>query len=380
MRSTFAFLVGTITLLLPCMAWADANTSQQPEATNLTSPSRVVLEGVPKIGYGVHLCPFPGSLYALLQYLKDPCDYDYIMGVTGAAFRRTWNRDDGGNVDLSYFGDEPVDAIFTALGYDYQIIPPINRDALMQAMKASISRQKPVLAFGIIGPPECGLVTGYDKDGDVLYGYSYFQDGKLPGYYEQADWFAQANWPKNSTHGFITLGEKKPKPADRAILLAALARAIRFEKMTKLGPDHSAGLTAYDDWAKGLEIDADYPQENAEILATRVMIHGDQCVMLEERRDAAKFLRRMAKVAPEAAKELEAAAALYDAAADQGSVLWPWSMDLGMQVGDKLADPETRHAMAKAVRLAQQKEAGAVLHLEAAYKLLQATPADKTPE
>ena len=66
---------------------------------------KAVLEGVPRIGYDVHMCPFPGSLYACLAYLGASPDYDYLMGVTGAAFRRFWSRDDGGNVDLFYLGD-----------------------------------------------------------------------------------------------------------------------------------------------------------------------------------------------------------------------------------------------------------------------------------
>jgi hypothetical protein len=75
---------------------------------------------VPRIGFDVHMCPFPGSLHACLEYLGDPCDYDYLMGVTGAAFRRLWNRDDGGNVDLSYLGDEPFRRAFEALGHEAQ--------------------------------------------------------------------------------------------------------------------------------------------------------------------------------------------------------------------------------------------------------------------
>ncbi|GAB3433445.1 hypothetical protein [Flindersiella endophytica] len=45
-----------------------------------------------------------------------------------------------------------------------------------------------MLAFGIIGPPECGILTGYDQDGDVILGYSYFQEPDVVGYYEQTDW------------------------------------------------------------------------------------------------------------------------------------------------------------------------------------------------
>ncbi|MBX3000724.1 MAG: hypothetical protein KF893_19540 [Caldilineaceae bacterium] len=69
------------------------------------------------MGYDVHLCPFPGSLYACLIYLGDPVDYDYLMSVAGAPFRRLWNRDDGGNIDLSYLGDDPFHRVFDALGY-----------------------------------------------------------------------------------------------------------------------------------------------------------------------------------------------------------------------------------------------------------------------
>jgi hypothetical protein len=336
-------------------------------AADTASPSRVVLEGVPRIGMDVHMSPFPGSLFSLLEYLKDPCDYDYIMGVSGAAFRRTWNRDDGGNVDFSYFGKEPFKAILDALGYEYRMVPPKDRAVLLRALKGSLARGRPVLAFGIVGPPECGIVAGYDKDGDVLIGYSYFQDMKQPGYYEQADWFTKASW--HGVTGFIVLEGRKPKPAPRAVLLSSLERAIRFARMKTLGKDHSAGLAAYDDWAKGLEIDADYPKDDAKVLDRRVMVHGDQCVMLEERRDAAKFLRRMAQVAPEVAEELNAAAARYDQVADQGGKTWPWG-ERYADVGPDLADPAARRTLAAAVRTAREKEAEAVGHLERALAKL----------
>lgn len=53
-------------------------------------PSHKVLDGVPKIGYNVRLCPFPGSLEACMAYLNDPCDYDsdvLINGLTDRAAR-----------------------------------------------------------------------------------------------------------------------------------------------------------------------------------------------------------------------------------------------------------------------------------------------------
>jgi len=334
-------------------------------------PKRAVLEGIPKIGYGVHLSPFPGSLYAVLKYLRDPCEYDYIMGVSGAAFRRTWKYDDGGNIDISYFGEEPFKAILDALGYQYRMVPPKDRAEMVRAIKESIAKGRPVLAFGVIGPPECGIVAGYDRDGDVLIGYSYFQDPKLPGYYEQADWFGKSDWD-GLTAGLIVLGDRNPKPKDHGVLISSLERAIRFERMKTLKNDHLAGLAALDGWAQGLESDADYPKDDTRVLDLRRMVHGDQCIMLEERREAAKYLRRMAKVAPEVADDLTAAATLYDQTADQGGKLWPWRPDADADANRGLADPATRRDMAHAVRIAKERETRAVEQLEAAYAKLTA--------
>jgi hypothetical protein len=154
-------------------------------------PSRVVLQDVPRIGFDIHLSPFPGSLFSYLSYTGDPQDYDYLMGVSGAAFRRFWNRDDGGNVDLSYLGDEPYRRVFDALGYQWRKVPA-QKEAMVQAIKTSLALGRPAISFGIVGPPEAGLVVGYAEDGAVLWGWGYFQDWPRWGqhgdaYYEMRD-------------------------------------------------------------------------------------------------------------------------------------------------------------------------------------------------
>lgn len=334
---------------------------------------RSVLEGFAKIGYHVHLCPFPGSLFAYLQYTGDPCDYDYIMGVSGAAFRRFWEKDDGGNIDLMYLAPGPYKRVLDALGYEYTVIPPENKAAMVGALKESIASGRPVLAFGIIGPPECGVVTGYDNDGETAIGYSYFQDPSIEGYYEQPDWVTTSSW----SVGLLCIGEKsKPQPTEREILVPSLKWAIDLARtpVRPERPNHLSGLAAYEGWAGGLEVDEDYPGDDLQALFWRVMVHGDQCVMVEERREAATYLRRMSGFAPEVADELNAAASFYDKTLEHMGKLWPWASYQyeDREVQKSLADPEVRRGIAEGVRAAHREETSAVEHLEAALATLNA--------
>ncbi|MBX3001683.1 MAG: hypothetical protein KF893_24380 [Caldilineaceae bacterium] len=325
--------------------------------------TRTMLADVPRVGFDVHLCPFPGSLYACLAYLNDPCDYDYVMGVTGAAFRRLWNRDDGGNIDLSYLGETPLRRVFEALGYTCRVIPA-EKEAMVQAIEESIGRGKPVIAFGILGPPEAGIVAGYAQAGEILYGWSYFQEyfqQPRDRYYESSDWFERMD--KNAGKGLIVIDEKLPtRPPVREVLIKSLSWAIELARQPQRPglPDHVSGLAAYDAWAAALEVDADYPPDDSKVLETRVMVHGDQATMLEERHAAARFLRQMADAAPEVADPLNRAADLYTEVANFVPKVWLWGASMGSDAQQGLIPAQTRRTFATYIRKAREREALAV--------------------
>lgn len=334
---------------------------------NQEHPGRVVLEGVPRIGYDIHLCPFPGTLHAYLTYVGDPQPYDYLMGITGAAFRRLWNRDDGGNVGILRYEGEPFRQVSAALGYEWRTVPvDAAKETMVAAIMESLARGRPAISFGIIGPPEPGLVTGHGEDGVVLYGWSYFQEQR-ERYYEQRDWFERMD--KGGGVSLLIVGEKgATRPSEREVLVAALQWALDLERTAHRRNlrDHLSGLAAYDGWADALEVDADYPSDNGGTMSWRVTIHGDQCLMLEDRHEAARFLRRMVAAAPEAASHLEAAAVRYDQAGDLVAPLWPWPIDPSAGAMQAMADPRTRRELVGHVRAARDREAEAVAHLEQA--------------
>ncbi len=171
----------------------------------------------------------------------------------------------------------------------------------------------------------------------------------------------------------MTLGARVPRPAPREVVASSLKWAVELARMPVLPnhPDHVAGLAAYEAWAAGFELDEDFPEGNDEALGWRVMIHGDQCVMLEERRNAAGFLRWAADILPEARTELLAAADLYHQAADDCAGLWPWGMDMDDPVIKRdLVNREFRLSLAAHIRTISLKEADAVALLEQALAKL----------
>jgi hypothetical protein len=241
---------------------------------------------------------------------------------------------------------------------------------MFEALQESIDRGVPAISFGIIGPPEAGVVAGYDREGEVLYGWSYFQEQR-EHYYEKSDWFETMD--RNAGKGLIVIGAKQlTRPGEREILASSLRWAIDLERAPQREgvPDHVAGLAAYDAWADSLEVDADYPADDPQVLAWRVMVYGDQLTMLEERHSAARYLRQVASVAPEVTGQLESAAALYDAAADEVGPMWPWGYSMGEDAQQGLADPEARHSFAARVRVAKDAETQAVAQLEQALVAL----------
>ena len=49
-------------------------------------------------------------------------------------------------------------------------------EKFQQRIIESIDGGHPVIGFGVVGPPEACIITGYDDGGEVLIGWSLFQE------------------------------------------------------------------------------------------------------------------------------------------------------------------------------------------------------------
>ena len=177
--------------------------------------TRTVIENVPKVAFApIHdgkweFTPFPSCLKAALSSIGDSFSYHYLLGTSGAAFRLVWHgkRWEGGNVDIVFMAENPVEPFRRALvatGRDYEILlnnaarwdsaefPPATQAKYLSAILKndealfkdkivdSIDRGRPVIGLGIVGPPEACIITGYDDGGNVLIGWSMFQEHMNP--------------------------------------------------------------------------------------------------------------------------------------------------------------------------------------------------------
>lgn len=144
-------------------------------------PNVVKLYEIPSENY-----MFPSCMRSALAVLDgDPAfDFVFFAGITGDLFAQTWGEpkwqynDSYSNVCRE--NQYSMKAAFAACGYEYEYIPREqvvrNKSEMVKRIVESIDRGLPVLTFGIVGPPVCSIICGYDENGDVLIGWSQFTD------------------------------------------------------------------------------------------------------------------------------------------------------------------------------------------------------------
>jgi RNA polymerase sigma factor (sigma-70 family) len=369
--------------------------------------ARKVIEGVPSVGYfsGGRNCPetytFPSCLSACLKSMGEDYGYKeidahgskwrlnntyvFIMGTSGEAFRLFWkpgwNLDNSGIIGEKTDPNEFVTRAFKAIGFAHRVIYKSENDAEAEKrfrdniIESIRDKGHPVIGLGVIGPPECCVITGYDEEGDVLVGWSYFQDidefkegidFEPSGYFRKRDWF-------KDTYGIITIDEKLERPAMSDVCRRALACAIELARRPKinLGGERHNGLAAYKAWAETILNDDDFKTDDIAILRERYMAHNNAVGMVAEGRwYGLQFIEQMMEHVPDMADELGKAILCYLA---QHDLMWKiWGLVGGYGYSDdkpiKFTEHDIRRQISEIILEAREKEAEAVGHLERALE------------
>ena len=372
---------------------------------------RNVLERVPRVSFTLHrgektdglqrcpeCFPFPACMRSSLEFMGEdygfkPVEghgstwrldnaYTYLMGVTGMAFKMTWR--DGwylGNPGLNHLTDdidEPYGRAFEAVGYCYELLHKKDtveceaefRKRIIESVR---DRRHPVIARGVVGPPEECMIVGFDEGGDVLLGWSYFQTApefnqnvefEPSGYFRKKGWFAD-------TDSLVIIGDKVDAPTRDEVYRKALSWALKIARTPRIRGDFSSGHAAYDAWADALKRDEDLPSDIMDALRVNYHVHEDAVgTTAEGRWYAAQFLKQVAEDMPRLADSLLGAARYYEAEHD---LMWKiWSYTGGPARTDegalKLADPAVRKKMIPIIIEARKIDEKATALIEEALR------------
>jgi len=398
--------------------------------------SRLVLEGVPRVGFygdmqqaGIEGCPeditFPSCLRSLMHYLGEEslgckyvpegearrltqCSYAYLMSLCGQAFSLSWNSREwafgSGNVlNLTDEALAPVRWALEGAGYSFIALgnparegrgvplPPgghslfpdtADEAAFRGAIVASIQAGRPVLGFGVVGPPECCLITGYDEGGDVLTGWSFFQG--FPEFsqgleFEPSGYFRKRGWFRD-TLGIVVLTDKTAPPDPRELQRRTLERALAIMRTPRVRDTFAGGIAAFDAWMGALLDDTQF-EGDIETLRQRHRVHNDAVGNLAEYRAyGGNFLREMAKAFPGAFDELGQAAGCF---AVEHDLMWRvWECEMGHPAYVEatedhaviLARHKTRERIVAVLRQAKARDEEAAGHIERALEAIPQPP------
>ena len=328
-----------------------------------------ILYGVPKVAYGQGGCtPFPLCLKACAEYLGKNMSYARAMAESGAAFRLTWNTKqwDGGNVDVIHTFDDPAKVYACGLRSMGQSLRMLGRRAettkeeFMDFICREIDEGNPVIALGIIGPPEAGIVAGYRDNAQTLLGWNVFQDypeNQAAVQYEENGYYVTKAWWENpDTVALFATGGANAEPFESAEILRNAVEVLEG----RLCGSFAKGICAYSAWKEALLRDEDFPKDAVmPILVERMMCHGDAMDCLSDgRHNAAVYLRELAEEYPQWAEWLTAATKEFD-----GVIALIWEMvhllggwERGEAQMKKLAEPDVRRKLAVLINRMQRHD------------------------
>jgi len=341
-----------------------------------------VLEGVPDLDWSKGDLTLVGALSSLLGFIGEEVSKDYVMGVSGGAFKLLWHpRWCPSSGDLALLGEEPIRRVFRAIGRKWKLVMRPDGDwkdaELRQRVTESIDRGMPVLAFGVVGPETC-IVAGYEEDGNVALGRSYFWDGSQ-GYFRKGKWWQEAGRPEevgefcHACSGLVLVGDRTERPPRQEVVREALEWALDLARAPERN-GYVSGLAAYDEWAAALRRDEGFPAGDLEALDFKCLVNANVvlCVLLEARTSAAAFLQNAAKDDVPGKDELVAAAVLYQ---EEAGIL-ARAVEIAPHTWHpedrrlKMAEPVLRAKLADLILEAKEKDALAVREIEKALAAL----------
>lgn len=317
--------------------------------------NNTILYGIRKIEHGAYgsNTMFPICVKAVSEYLGDDVSYACIMAATGAAFRLVWNQEewDLSNIDIYHALKESNDIYqygARALGREFSFLgrgEGTSKGEFAAYIKTAVAKGYPVIALGIIGPPEPCIVAGFESDGDVVMGWNFFQndpefsatvDIMDNGYFRCEAW-----WENTDTQAVMYIGEKKDTLYTASEIVGMALRIMEAREED----NYAKGIRAYQAWKDMLLQEKWFANGSTfDNLFSKFLVQNDAMTCLHDgRKWAAKYFEELANQYDNSERTfcMEIASSFYKVSAianEMKSLIGDWDDIEGMQknFGDRM--------------------------------------------
>jgi hypothetical protein len=233
-----------------------------------------VLRDIPQLRFGEGRdCTLPACLA-----IAGGAEYDWIMGVSGAAFTATIDPATWDPLAAAPLDEATLSRGAQAIGLKPDMVgPPFDdemRALVLDRVAESIDAKIPPLVKGIAGPPEYGLIVGYDDEGPTFVARTYFDKTDKPA---KIDWSAFAD----AEHGVVAFLDKGAAPDRGQLARSGVTYAVTTAQLTE---------DALRTWLDGLKDEARW-SDTKHAGAAAFGDHAMRSLLADKRRAAAKFLR-----------------------------------------------------------------------------------------
>lgn len=308
---------------------------------------------------------FIASLSTAMKSLGEDLSYEYLMGVSGTAFRLQLSADWCASSPSAHCGTQTGPGALEALPFEVAYHQAASEDAegvkrIHDLVRKKIDQAMPVL----YGNEEDGLIIGYRKDGtEWLCLHPWHPSGEL---------FVEKKWP----WALVTFEGKKEDvsdPRELAVRTMKLALSLADTKEDAAAV-YSCGYHAWNQWIDQLDNDLIFAGADDEVKQGRIVGHTwiYHCLM-DARLAAAEYLDIVAPLFDERTRNhLKAASNHYRALANE--VLGRQDIDALRAMGERrdsgLWSKEMRTRQAAILKEALQYEKSAVEEIRKALETL----------
>jgi len=354
-----------------------------------------ILCGIPKPAFNSRsgeCLPFPIVLRNCLNYMGQQIDHASVLAASGAAFSLRWNLSewDEGQHDIRLTYEDPLEVFnhtFTAAGRAFKMLKreESDKEEFKSFIKDEVNAGRPVIALGVVGPPEACIIAGYADDGDTLLGWSLFQSQaefkKGIKFHKNGYFITKTWWENKSTILLMAIGEEQVSLQDDLEILKNAIKVMTYDNFTlndKEKSEIACGQSAYDAWAERIGNDANFvSNQTLTLMKAKYTCHQDGQIMVGAGRlNAIQFLESVGVRHPNAAELCEQAIEYFKTAlsAVSGEMHPLMGQDKrGMSHEKKLEQfvaRETRTQLVGLIRKAQESERKAQVVIEKIIRLL----------